>query len=59
MHQKDTRTMDSFRDADQHTVHVFEVGEETGVPGGNPQSRGDIYMHTLCTQDRRQDSNTL
>ncbi|KAK3550319.1 hypothetical protein QTP86_024317 [Hemibagrus guttatus] len=25
-----------FRDANQPTMHVFGLGEETGVPGGNP-----------------------
>ncbi|KAK3552597.1 hypothetical protein QTP86_017936, partial [Hemibagrus guttatus] len=27
-----------FRDANQPTVHVFGLGEETGVPGGNRQT---------------------
>ncbi len=29
-----------FRHANQSTMHVFGLGEETGVPGGNPRSTG-------------------
>ncbi|KAK3519313.1 hypothetical protein QTP70_024511, partial [Hemibagrus guttatus] len=29
-----------FRDANQPTRHVFGLGEETGVPGGNPRGTG-------------------
>ncbi|KAK3539159.1 hypothetical protein QTP86_027619, partial [Hemibagrus guttatus] len=29
-----------FRDANQSTMHVFGLGEETGVPGGNPRGTG-------------------
>ncbi len=29
-----------FRHAHQPTMHVFGLGEETGVPGGNPHSTG-------------------
>ncbi|KAK3510041.1 hypothetical protein QTP70_026697 [Hemibagrus guttatus] len=29
-----------FRDANQPTMHVFGLGEETGVPGGNPRGTG-------------------
>ncbi|KAK3564391.1 hypothetical protein QTP86_017295, partial [Hemibagrus guttatus] len=30
-----------FRDANQPTMHVFGPGEETGVPGGNPEAQGE------------------
>ncbi|KAK3539519.1 hypothetical protein QTP70_009497 [Hemibagrus guttatus] len=29
-----------FRDANQPTMHVFGLGEETGAPGGNPRGTG-------------------
>ncbi|KAK3555928.1 hypothetical protein QTP86_029764, partial [Hemibagrus guttatus] len=36
-----------FRDANQPTMHVFGPGEETGVPGGNPQGTGrTCKLHT-------------
>lgn len=34
----DSRTTDNFGNADQHTKHVFRLGEGTGVPGGNPRN---------------------
>ncbi|KAK3557571.1 hypothetical protein QTP70_030499 [Hemibagrus guttatus] len=36
-----------FRDANQPTMHVFGLGEETGAPGGNPQGTGrTCKLHT-------------
>ncbi|KAK3550030.1 hypothetical protein QTP86_018655, partial [Hemibagrus guttatus] len=36
-----------FRDANQPTMHVFGLGEETGVPGGNPRGTGrTCKLHT-------------
>ncbi|KAK3548593.1 hypothetical protein QTP70_015103 [Hemibagrus guttatus] len=36
-----------FRDANQPTMHVFGLGEETGVPGGNPRGTGRTWkLHT-------------
>ncbi|KAK3559654.1 hypothetical protein QTP86_013610 [Hemibagrus guttatus] len=38
-----------FRDANQPTMHVFGLGEETGVPGGNPRGTGKtckLHTHT-------------
>ncbi|KAK3517004.1 hypothetical protein QTP70_029981 [Hemibagrus guttatus] len=36
-----------FRDANQPTMHVFGLGEETGVPGGSPQGTGrTCKLHT-------------
>ncbi|KAK3557456.1 hypothetical protein QTP70_027742, partial [Hemibagrus guttatus] len=36
-----------FRDANQPTMHVFEPGEETGVPGRNPRGTGrTCKLHT-------------
>ncbi|KAK3508268.1 hypothetical protein QTP70_018018 [Hemibagrus guttatus] len=36
-----------FRDANQPTMHVFGLGEETGVSGGNPQGmRRTCKFHT-------------
>ncbi|KAF4074980.1 hypothetical protein AMELA_G00229430, partial [Ameiurus melas] len=36
-----------FRHANQPTMHVFGLGEETGVPGGNPRStRRTCKLHT-------------
>ncbi|KAK3536892.1 hypothetical protein QTP86_027096 [Hemibagrus guttatus] len=36
-----------FRDANQPTMHVFGLGEEAGVPGGNPQGTGrTCKLHT-------------
>ncbi|KAK3506859.1 hypothetical protein QTP70_029532, partial [Hemibagrus guttatus] len=38
---------EQFRDANQPTMHVFGPGEETGVPGGNPQGTGrTCKLHT-------------
>ncbi|KAK3525310.1 hypothetical protein QTP86_027205, partial [Hemibagrus guttatus] len=35
------------RDANQPTMHVFGLGEETGVPGGNPRGTGrTCKLHT-------------
>ncbi|KAK3551350.1 hypothetical protein QTP70_015025 [Hemibagrus guttatus] len=36
-----------FRDANQPTMHVFGLGEETGVPRGNP--RGTVRTCKLRT----------
>ncbi|KAK3560090.1 hypothetical protein QTP86_033834 [Hemibagrus guttatus] len=36
-----------FRDANQPTMHVFGLGEETGVPRGNPRGTGrTCKLHT-------------
>ncbi|KAK3511888.1 hypothetical protein QTP70_027487, partial [Hemibagrus guttatus] len=36
-----------FRDANQPTMPVFGLGEETGVPGGNPRGTGrTCKLHT-------------
>ncbi|KAK3539864.1 hypothetical protein QTP70_014896 [Hemibagrus guttatus] len=36
-----------FRDANQPTTHVFGLGEETRVPGGNPRGTGrTCKLHT-------------
>ncbi|KAK3510232.1 hypothetical protein QTP70_031056 [Hemibagrus guttatus] len=36
-----------FKDANQPTMHVFGLGEETGVPGGNPRGTGrTCKLHT-------------
>ncbi|KAK3507455.1 hypothetical protein QTP70_021822 [Hemibagrus guttatus] len=37
-----------FRDANQPTMHVFGLGEETGVPGGNPGEHANS-THTAET----------
>ncbi|KAF4092642.1 hypothetical protein AMELA_G00023420 [Ameiurus melas] len=39
-----------FGNANQSTAHVFGLGEETGVPRGNPRSTGN--MLTRHTQGR-------
>ncbi|KAK3525307.1 hypothetical protein QTP86_027206 [Hemibagrus guttatus] len=44
-----THTHTHFRDANQPTMHVFGLGEETGVPGGNPRGTGrtcKLHTHT-------------
>ncbi|KAK3508340.1 hypothetical protein QTP70_022085, partial [Hemibagrus guttatus] len=36
-----------FRDANQPTMHVFGLGEETGAPEGNPRGTGrTCKLHT-------------
>ncbi|KAK3517931.1 hypothetical protein QTP70_027909, partial [Hemibagrus guttatus] len=51
-----------FRDAHQPTKHVFGLGEETGVPGGNPQGTGrtcklHTHTHTHTHTRRRRELN--
>ncbi|KAK3507499.1 hypothetical protein QTP70_027436, partial [Hemibagrus guttatus] len=44
---KQSYTTDNFRDANQNTMHVFGLGEEDGVPGGNPRGTGrTCKLHT-------------
>ncbi|KAK3547247.1 hypothetical protein QTP86_017814, partial [Hemibagrus guttatus] len=45
-----------FRYANQPTMHVFGLVEETGVPGGNPQGTGrtcKLHTHTLGGGENR------
>ncbi|KAK3563561.1 hypothetical protein QTP86_030969 [Hemibagrus guttatus] len=47
-----------FRDANQPTMHVFGLGEETREPGGNPQGTGrTCKLHTHTHTQWRQESN--
>ncbi|KAK3524623.1 hypothetical protein QTP70_030930 [Hemibagrus guttatus] len=44
-------THGQFRDANQPTMHVFGLGEETGVPGGNPRGTGrTCKLHTRMAE---------
>lgn len=40
---------EQFREANQHTAHVFGLGKETGVPRVNPQSTGRNAIGTRQT----------
>ncbi|KAK3536097.1 hypothetical protein QTP70_028684, partial [Hemibagrus guttatus] len=42
-----SHSLTQSRDANQPTMHVFGLGEETGAPGGNPQGTGrTCKLHT-------------
>ncbi|KAK3565098.1 hypothetical protein QTP86_033153 [Hemibagrus guttatus] len=47
-----------FRDANQPTMHVFGLGEETGVPGGNPEARGE-HANSTHTAEAGIEPSTL
>ncbi|KAK3570929.1 hypothetical protein QTP86_030721, partial [Hemibagrus guttatus] len=47
IHSRNHTHYGQFRDANQPTMHVFGLGEGTGVPGGNPRGTGrTCNLHT-------------